>query len=421
MEINIQSDLSLSAWTQVKLSFDEGGNGLGDSFTVSYAGFLSSSLSCLENVKQIVHDNNILITDTSSSSWITDIWFTASKFNSLKSGDSFTVDDLLLLRGPQMQRTLTHLLDAKTGHDFHTSSSNASNRARKLSVRSSETSGFLRATPVPDITLLTNEEWCIANRLRLGLALSIIPHSFKCICKNRPIIDRQGYHFFNCKHGNERIATHNALSTEWFLLAKSGGLCGKLEPLIDPGGSNRRADFILHNPDFQFCKDIQEFSTVTSNVDYLFDVKVGFPCAESYIKQGSHKHPSVTCNDGHSKKIRKYSSDLLCGRGFLPLSIESFGRFHSSVKPFLSLLCSKAATLSGVPQSVLVNYWSNRISASLQKNIAKMMMARVDRIVSSAHISLPSVNCKARARVPTSADVRRARVVYSSHLHFRGH
>ena len=79
------------------------------------------------------------------------------------------------------------------------------------------------------------------------------------------------------------------------------------------------------------------------------------------------------------------------------------------MKPFLSLLCSKAATFSGVSESVLINYWSNRISASLQKHIAKMI------IVSSALISLPSVDCKARAQVPTSADVRRARVVYSSH------
>ena len=262
---------------------------------------------------------------------------------------------------------------------------------------------------------MTNDEWCIANRLRLGLALSIIPHNFKCICKGKPTVDKQGYHFFNCKHGNERMVTHNSLSTEWLLLAKSAGLSGKLEPLIDPGGGNRRADFVLYNPDFQFCKDIKEFHSVTSNVDFLFDVKVGFPCADSYVNKGSHKQHSVTCNDNHSTKLSKYPQELLRGRGFLPLCIESFGRVHSSIKLFLSMLCSKAATISGIPQSVLVNYWTNRISASLQKNIAKMMTSRVDRIVSSAHVNLPSVERKAKTRVPSIADVRRPRVVYSSH------
>jgi len=419
MERNIQSELPLAAWTQLKLSFEEGGNGFGDTFSIAYAGFLASSLSCFDTVLQIVHNPNIVILNDSTSTWISDIWSTASKFNSLIEGPTFTINDLLLLRGPQMQRVLTSLLDKKIGNDFHKSYANPTNRARKLSVRSSETSGFLRATPVPNVTLLTNSEWCLSNRLRLGLALQIVPHNLRCICKGRPKVDRQGYHFFDCKHGNERIVTHNDLSIEWFLLAKSAGLSGQLETLLDRSVTNRRADLILYNPDFQFCQEIKEFHSISSNVDFLFDVKVGFPCSATYITKGSHKKASVTCNDGHYKKLQKYPQTLLRGRGFLPLSIESFGRFHSSVKPFIGLLCSKASAISGVPHSVLVNYWSNRISASLQKNIAKMMVSRVDRIVCSSHVSLPSAYQKAKTKVPNVLDVRHPRVVYSSHSHFR--
>jgi hypothetical protein len=138
LERNIQSDLPPVAWIQAKLSFEEGGNGLGDMFSVSHAAFLASSISCFETVKQIVRNNDITISDSNTSSWISDIWSTTARFNSLKEGETFNIDDLVLLRGPQMQRTPSALLDAKLGNDFHKAYSNSSSRARKLSVLKEE-------------------------------------------------------------------------------------------------------------------------------------------------------------------------------------------------------------------------------------------------------------------------------------------
>ena len=113
------------------------------------------------------------------------------------------------------------------------------------------------------------------------------------------------------------MVTHNELSSQWFMLSKSAGLSGKLEPLLDRSASGRRADLILYKPDFQYCKEIKEFTNFTSNVDILFDVKVGFPCAASYIAKGSHKEPGVAANDGFTKKMTKYHDspdNLLQGR-----------------------------------------------------------------------------------------------------------
>jgi hypothetical protein len=122
-------------------------------------------------------------------------------FNTRICGDSLTIDSLNSLSGPHMQRVLSSLLDHKIGRDFHTTSSSKVNRVRKLSTRCPESSGFLRATPVPHITLMNNETWCLSNRLRLGLPLTIIPENVKCICKGRPRVDQKGYHLFNCKNG----------------------------------------------------------------------------------------------------------------------------------------------------------------------------------------------------------------------------
>ena len=90
--------------------------------------------------------------------------------------------------------------------------------------------------------------------------------------------------------------------------------------------------------------------------------------------------------NAHKKKLVKYHNtqeDLLQGRGFLPISIESFGRFHSSIKPLIGAIGEKAAAISGVSSSILINYWTNRISACLQIHLARMMLARVYRILNS--------------------------------------
>jgi hypothetical protein len=224
---------------------------------------------------------------------------------------------------------------------------------------------------------------------------------------------------FNCKHGNERFTTHDDLGKEIFLLAKSAGLSGKLEPLLDRSANSRRADIVLHKPDFRFCKGLKDIPSLSTTDDVFFDVKVGFPCADSYISKGSHRREAATCDDGFYHKLLKYPASLLQGRGFLPLSFETFGRFHSSIKPFLTALCSRASAISGIPHSVLVNYWTNRISASLQKNIAHMLLSRVDRIISSSDRFSSGSAGPIKTHLPTAVEVRHPRVAFTSPNHFR--
>ena len=138
------------------------------------------------------------------------------------------------------------------------------------------------------------------------------------------------------------------------------------------------------------------------------------------IKTTYYRHPAVTCNDTHKKKLKKYHDtpeDLLQGRGFLPISIESFGRFHSSIKPLIGAISEKASAISGVSSSILINYWTNRISACLQIHLARMMLARVDRILNST-VTLFSATSKSYQNLPSAADIRHPRVVFSA-PHFR--
>jgi hypothetical protein len=225
---------------------------------------------------------------------------------------------------------------------------------------------------------MSNDEWTTAIRLRLGLPLSFIPHNCTCICKKK--VDLQGYHFFTCKHGGERIALHNDICTQFFAIARSAGIAGKLEPPLHTPTGAHRADIALFNPELQ---RLPEYKNHPPNSDIIGDIKVSFPCADSYISKGSHSKAGFTAAEAYGQKISKYNRlDVVQGRVFIPISIESFGRFHPSVKPLISAMCSKASSISGVSRSVLSNYWINRISVILQKNISKMLLSRVDKIVS---------------------------------------
>jgi hypothetical protein len=371
------------AWTQFKLSFCDGGNGLGDSTSIALAGFISSSISCFQTVKEVCHNPDLLISDSSSSPWIRDIWEAIAVFNSKIAGDRLTISDLLLLSGPSLQKRLCDLLDEQISIKFLNAPSTPHDKARKLSVRSSETGGFLRATPNPNVTWMSNDEWVTAIKLRLGLPLLFIKPNCKCICKGKPVIDSFGYHLFTCKHGGERHKLHDDIAKQIFALALSGGLSAKLEETLNNATCRRRADISIRNPDLQKVKD---FNHWPPNVDVIGDIKVSFPTSDSYVEKGSSTKPGFTAELAYKQKWSKYKSkdlDLLQGKSFIPISIESFGRFHPLVKPFITALCGKAAAISGVPTSVLSNYWINRISIILQKNVSRMLLSRVDRLVNA--------------------------------------
>ena len=236
---------------------------------------------------------------------------------------------------------------------------------------------------------MSNEEWVLAIKLRLGLPLGIVSTNFKCICKGNPRVDQLGYHFMDCKHGGERHKTHDDLSSILVSMGRSAGVQCKLEPLLNSSVGSRRGDFLFIEPGIQFCKQVPELKDLANNVEVIGDVKVSFPSSKSYLNRKSYKHAGVAALDGYKKKLLKYHSgpDVLLGRGFIPISIEAFGRFHPSIKPFMSAICLKASAISGIRHSILLNYWTNRISASLQKNLAKMMLSRVDRILNASNAS----------------------------------
>lgn len=62
---------------------------------------------------------------------------------------------------------------------------------------------------------------------------------------------------------------------------------------------------------------------------------------------------------------------------FIPIVFETYGRFHPSVNRFLIALCSKLSLKTGIPKSVLVNCWINRLSFILQEGESNLFNNRL--------------------------------------------
>ena len=399
MEKHLKIELLDITWSQAKLNFEDGGHGIGDAQSVSYTAFIASSISVFESVKLIVGDNSLAIQESHASQWCKDVYSSIAFFNQSKVGDRMSIDELFAVKGPGLQHLLSDSMQKTESKKFYSTYASPANKARRISIRSSSSAGFLLATPCRNVTLMDNNEWIIANRLRLGLPLQVIPTNLKCICKEHSTIDQDGFHFFVCKNGGERQATHNSISNVLLSLSRSAGFLAKTEPMIDRTTGLSRGDLLiaapgLTNENLPETKDKPNYSNI------IVDVRVSFPCSPSYVNRAS-RFQGATADAGYADKISKYHTLDLGDQVLVPVSIESFGHLHKSVKGLISSLCYRASEMSGIPHSVLVNYWTNRLSATLQKNIAKMMLSRVDRIVSS----LPPLQ-NSPAYVPSFQDYR---------------
>ena len=135
---------------------------------------------------------------------------------------------------------------------------------------------------------MSNTEWLIANQFRLGLPQSIIPPRLSCVCNGSPTVDPDGFHFFSCKSGGEIHNTHNSIARVLFSLVRSTGLQGKLEPFVDKTQSLNRVDLIIYNPGLN-NKKITEITDDKIDSNIIVDVRISFPCAESYVAQSAMK------------------------------------------------------------------------------------------------------------------------------------
>ena len=168
---------------------------------------------------------------------------------------------------------------------------------------------------------------------------------------------------------------------------------------------NIRPDLQLFNPAFNAVSELPNDSTK----DLLLDLTI--ICSSS---SGRMDGSQSSMNAAYNEKNRKFkTASETNGYLFLPLVFDTFGQWHPVVVDIVRNTCAIASTLHQIPFSVLVDYWSTRISSVLHKGNADLLYRRalglrveacaIGGSVNDLFIDPTSVYCSISARTPHSA------------------
>ena len=244
--------------------------------------------------------------------------------------------------------------------------------ARYVSSCGKEAAAAILAVPKSNELTLTPDEFRLMIRRRLGLPLPQIRH-IRCSCKNHPILDQHGIHLVNgCPLGKDRNTTHNMMVQTFASLCRSAGLYTKVEVKdafrsVAPLNGGR--------PDIEFHGLLE--------TGVFGDVRISEPCSASLsIAQAIVPGRVAQAADLEKRRIYEALSTQL-GFTFYPLIFETYGRWGDSMQTIFSLLVKHASEFKGIPLGVIATYWRRRLAITLQKMIARCILARVGRLNSS--------------------------------------
>ena len=383
-----QGPLCSEAIIQASLSLKNGGLGLGISTITSSCAFVASFLSTLSaNIKvfpSIIED--ICIPSDEINPFIES--FSAAV--RILNYDNYNPATILKLGGynpngrdPQdvlssdkLQKQFMEY--TRKGEDAffknHLIHSNASPSAlaRFVSSCGKEAAAAILAVPKSVELTLTPDEFRLMIRRRLGLPLPQI-RPIRCSCKNHPILDPHGTHLVNgCPLGKDRNNTHNMMVQTIASLCRSAGLYTKVE-VRDAFRSTAPANG--GRPDIEFHGLLE--------AGVFGDVRISEPCTANLTYVHANV-PGRAAKAADIEKRRLYEElSLQLGYSFYPLVFETYGRWGESMQNIFTLLVKHASELKGIPLGAMATYWRRRLSITLQKMVARCILARVGRLNSS--------------------------------------
>ena len=306
MESNIESTIPPDAWVQLKLNRKYGGHGLGNLDIVCHTAFLASTSFVFSTIRLISHDPSFHVESSPrNSSWCSDIRSSIDSFNTCTNSTSVQLNFnyLLSIVNRDLQHKLTEILDSLHGTAFHNIKRSNIEKARLLSVKSTETSAFLQVTPVHPKYLIWNDQWITINS--------------------------NASHLYVCGRGRERHVAHDNVNDLVDEMCGQAGISTILEPYFPESISMCRADLRLRTPGFTDYDNLRE-RPPGNHSDFMLDVSITYPGGKtnlnihkSYIKQGISGQ--ISYNTKRAQALPHCQNYV-----FLPLIFETFGQFHYS-------------------------------------------------------------------------------------------
>jgi hypothetical protein len=185
-------------------------------------------------------------------------------------------------------------------------------------------------------------------------------------------VDVEGYHLTaQCPVGNQRFRTHDAIALTWAGLFKQAGyLCRVEDPSCfrEVEDTNKRADLVIENWD-------------DAGGRAILDISVTHPWRDEVQRRSEHDiHPEAAACERETSKHRKYQNFIPANATFVPLVMESFGRWGPASRPLFKSCIERIAASRCIPKSTVSSYWKQRFAITLQKYTAACVRERAQRI-----------------------------------------
>jgi hypothetical protein len=260
------------------------------------------------------------------------------------------------------QKILSDHIDQTTKLSLLTSSS-PPHRSRLRSLSGSHALEWLNVVPSTNLGFkLTNQQFQALIAWVLGQKIN-----FPSICNCGLPLDPLGIHATTCKISGDLIARHNSVRDCIEVFVKECGFTAELEKagvLGDVKDKRRPADVYIYN--------------YSLNKDYCLDVAVTSPTQDKYLDKSSEVD-GYAASDYHSFKFRKYSEQVEAeGHVYLPIVVETYGRWSASALDFFQTLARKYSDKQGVPRSYATSLIFRKLSFALQSRNAKMILKRTE-------------------------------------------
>ena len=236
-------------------------------------------------------------------------------------------------------------------------------RARLRGLSMAHANDWLHALPISSLgQRVQSRPFRIMLRRHLGVSILGLPS--KCPLCGR-FSDSFGDHAGVCPMGGDKNRRHNAVRDILFLAARGAALSVEREPkhLLLRGGQ-KPADLLIRNFSEGFhasAFDVSVSDTLQSTSLHHAAVVTG------YVAQAAH-----------DRKVRKYREACLeVNLDFFPMVWESTGGATSTVHSMVESWSNQEADRCGLPRSTIRARLYQRISLTLQRDLARMVMKRM--------------------------------------------
>lgn len=274
--------------------------------------------------------------------------------------------------GPIKQRDLSTYVDSDafarewavaTAHD----------RRRLVSQSGEGATLWLSAPPSHDLrTAMSPREFSTLCRWWLGLDLGL---AGVCPACNKQM-DAGGYHALTCKKWGGLVYRHNSLANEISLFAGSAFLCPRREQRVDDS-ARRPGDVVLGvwEAGVPLAMDLAVTHVQQPSTANIADIVMPGSFATEYAR--AHKHSERALCEG-------------AGMRFCPLVVEVFGSWSAEALSVLHRLAKLHALHTGLDTAFARRQLLLRLSVTLQRQNARMLLARVSR---TSTLELPLAGC----------------------------